>query len=72
MKIIFPWVKKKIEKAIAREIRRKYGMQVVDFDYNKSSGENVCYYLILEDGTLIHASVNPKQLNKHEAFTFFG
>lgn len=67
---IFPWGKKKIEQAIAREVRHKYGQKVADFNCENLCKGNAKYFLVLEDGTVVRTLVNTKHLDNHDAFVF--
>jgi len=71
MKSIFPWGKrKKVEQAIAREVRTRYNQKVANYNCENECKGNVKYYLELEDGTVVRTIVNTKYLDNSEAFVF--
>ena len=68
MRILFPWIKKKIKKALSKEVRRKYGQKIDSFDYIRHDKNNIAsYILILADGSVVHASVNYKKMSTCDA-----
>lgn len=62
--------KKKIEQAIAREVRKRYGQKISEFSCENVCKGNVKYFLILEDGTLLRTIVNTRFLDNRESFVF--
>lgn len=71
MKSIFPWgKKKKIEQAIAREVRIRYNQKVSDFNCENECKGNVKYFIVLEDGTVVRTLVNTRFLDNRESFVF--
>lgn len=62
--------KKKIEQAIAREVREKYKQKVSMFNCANECKGNLKYYLELEDGTVLTMIVNDRYLDNPDAFVF--
>ena len=68
--IIFPWKRKKIEKAISQELRQKCYQCATDFNIYKKTKNYLYYYVILHDGTMLNARVKFRSLGKPEAISF--
>ena len=70
--IIFPWKKKKIEKAISLEVRQKCKQGVIDFNCYKKTKLCLQYYVVLQDGTMLLVQVNPSLIGKSNSVILSG